>query len=222
MTNQFPMLTAAGGKIDMKLLQQTNAHLFKIASQYLDPETGKPIGGSVMLPVDIADRLEQWLVKEDEKNVARMQADEQRRLDEEIKCVNDLNAARARLDEWVQAGLLNIKANADAIDQWIRNADELGGAKGRFSVGTVDTAIAYLGKKGSNVLQWAAPPTTVTLTSPEPVVAYLSNGEVQLPIGTQPTRSHSVAQLKDLDKRTRESLGLNKDRQGWRGAGSIA
>ena len=219
MTNQFPMLTAAGGKIDMKLLQQTNAHLFKIASQYLDPETGKPIGGSVMLPVDIADRLEQWLIKEDEKNVARMQADEQRRIDEDAKRVRDLEAARGRLDEWVQAGLLNNMHNAEKIDQWIRNADELGGAKGRFSVGAVDTAIAFLGPKGSNVLQWAAPPTTVTLTSPEPVVAYLPNGEVQLPIGTQPTRAHSIAQLKDLDKRERAARGPVKT--GWHAAGSI-
>jgi hypothetical protein len=214
------MLTAARGKIDMQLLQQTNTHLHKIVSHYIG-EDGKPIGGSVMLPVDIADRLEQWLIKEDEKNVARMQADEQRRIDESAKAVTDLNAARARLEEWAKAGLLNNQHNADAVDQWIHNADELGGAKGRFSVGVVDTAIAFLGPKGSNVLQWAAPPTTVTLASPEPVVEYLPSGEIKLPLGTQPTRAHSVAQLKDLDKRTRESLGLNKDRQGWHCGGTI-
>jgi hypothetical protein len=220
MTNQFPMLTAAGGKIDMQLLKSTNAHLHKIASNYLN-EDGTAIGGSVMLPVDIADRLEQWLVKQDEKNVARMQADEQRRLDEEIKRVNDLNAARARLEEWVKAGLLNTQENADAIDTFIRTAPELGGAKGRFSVGVVDTAIAFLGPKGSNVLQWAAPPTAAPAQPEAPAVEYLENGEIKLPLGTTPNRSHSVAQLKDLDRRTRASLGLHKDRQGWRGAGSI-
>jgi hypothetical protein len=219
MSNQFPMLTAAGGKIDMQLLKSTNAHLHKIVSHYIG-EDGKPIGGSVMLPVDIADRLEQWLIKEEDRKVERMQADEQRRLDDEIKRVNDLTAARARLEEWVKAGLLNTQENANAIDNFIRTAPELNGWN-KFTPKTVDVAISFLGPKGSNVLTWAAPPETVTITSPEPVVSYLDNGEVQLPIGTQPTRAHSVAQLKDLDKRTRESLGLNKDRQGWHGGGSI-
>jgi hypothetical protein len=217
MTNQFPMLTAASGKIDMVALKSTNSHLHKIASHYIG-EDGKAIGGSVMLPVDIADRLEQWLIKEDEKNLARMQADEQRRIDESAQLVRDRNAAIERLGEWEKAGLLNIQENANAIDTFIRTSPELKGVN-KFTPQTVDVAISFLGPKGSNVLQWAAPPTTVTLTSPEPVVAYLPNGEVQLPIGTQPTRSHSIHQLRDLDKRERAARGPVKT--GWHAAGSI-
>jgi hypothetical protein len=210
-------IAIAKGSIDMGALKNHSEVLHRIVSEVM-PDGKFPPGKS--WPRDVADRLEDFLAKEEDRKVERMQADDQRRLDEEIKRVNDLSAARARLEEWVKdAGLLNTQENAEKIDHWIRNADELGGAKGRFSVGTVDTAIAYLGKKGSNVLQWTAPPTTVTLTSPEPVVEYLPSGEVQLPIGTQPTRSHSVAQLKDLDKRERAARGPVKT--GWHAAGSI-
>lgn len=220
MTNQFPMLTAASGKIDMVALKSTNSHLHKVASHYIG-EDGKPIGGSVMLPVDIADRLEQWLVKEDEKNLARMQADEQRRLDEEIKRVNDLNAARARLEEWVKdGGLLNTQENANAIDTFIRTAPELKG-RNKFTPQTVDCAISFLGPKGSNVLQWAAPPTAAP-PQPEALVEVLgtcSDGLPELPLSTQPARHHSVAQLRNLSARL--AATKTKTRDGWHGSGSL-
>jgi hypothetical protein len=218
----YPLLKQANTTtgIDVEALK-LNARLYNLVAGYLG-DNGKLKPG-IELPVDIADRLEDFLAKEEDRKIERMQANDQRRLDEEIKRVNDLNAARARLEEWVKTGgLLNIKSNAEAIDQWIRTSDTLLGAKGKFSPQTVDAAIAFLGKRGSNLLQWAAPkqPAAPVVEASAPV-EFLPDGSERLAIGTKPQYWHTKEQLRDLDRRTRESLGLNKDRQGWRGAGSI-
>jgi hypothetical protein len=220
-SERFPMLKSVNAEIDMQRLKSTSAHLYKIASQFLDPKTGQPIGGSAHLPLDVADRLEQWLTSENRKDVERMQQEEMRQIQEQGKGIEDRNAAIARLGEWEKRGLLNTEANADAINNFILTSDELQTAKGKFTPETIDVALAFLGPKGRNVLQWASP-KSVTPPQPETpteVLGTCSDGLAELPLRAVPQRHHSVAQLKNLDKRQREARGKTSD--GWHGGGSI-
>jgi hypothetical protein len=51
----------------------------------------------------------------------------------------------------------------------------------------------------------APPPQPAVVTTPPPKsVERLPSGEERLPIGTVPSRRHSVAQLRDLDQRERQ------------------
>jgi hypothetical protein len=80
-------------------------------------------------------------------------------IEREGKRIRRERAAQARLEYWQSQGLLDNKANADAIVNFIKEHNIL---KGRFNQASVDIAIDWLGPKGSNVLQWrpkvVAPP----------------------------------------------------------------
>jgi hypothetical protein len=164
----------------------------------------------------VAERLELLLKLLDEEVTASYEA-EQRRKQKEAERLKDQEAAIARL-EWFEKerGLVNCKANADAIFAEIAAI-----AKGYASQNAVDIAISRLGPKGKNVLQWAQPKQVVELPPPAPSekLGVCSDGQPQLPIHTLPSHKHSIAQLKDLDVRQKAARGPVKD--GWHGGGSI-
>jgi hypothetical protein len=177
------------------------------------------------LPLDIIDRLEGALQKIDDRLTQERQAyeaEQKAELEKQAQIIRDRNAAIARLD-WYEKerGLVNNQHNADAINDWIMNAEELKGAKGCFNPQTIDIAISFLGKKGSNVLQWQVPKpaTPPPPAAPAGVLGTCSDGLPELPLNTIPARHHSVAQLKNLDQRQRKARGPVKN--GWHGGGAV-
>lgn len=122
----------------------------------------------------------------------------------EAKIRNDNDAGLARLKEWGATGLLeDTPTNAAAIQQWLEN-----NVRGYMSVAGVDAAIANLGPKGTNVLTWRKPaPPAPVVQEPVETLATLSDGTKQLKLGTVPTRSHTITQLRDLDQRERVARG---------------
>jgi hypothetical protein len=231
----YPLLTeAVKTGLDMPALQAYSGRLHRLTRQYVnDDGTFKP--GEI--PVDIADQLDFWLGK---YNATKQKREQQaanlaghvaaQKLEGEFKeqvrqladTQRDKQAAIARLDEYERArGLIASDKNIAAITDFIQNSDELKGSKGRWSVATVDVAVAFLGPRGTNVLEFVTPKALQSSTpSSTPLPPeYLPNGEERLPLGTVPQRHHSVAQLKDLDARQRATRGYSRD--GWHGGGSI-
>jgi hypothetical protein len=211
------------GHLPMDLLKEHDPDVHDtLARLYGVPADGTLSGH---LPEFLEQRIEARLQAIDDEETAKVEAVE--RADKEYiarqnKIAKNRNEAVARLEFYERKrGLVNCKANADKIIDWITNAPELQTAKGVFSAATVDLAISFLGPKGKNVLQWSQPKSVVELPPPAPdeKLGVCSDGLQQLPISTIPARHHSVAQLKDLDKRQREARGKSSD--GWHGIGSL-
>jgi hypothetical protein len=115
------------------------------------------------------------------------------------KVNQDREAGMARLLDWAKTGLLeDTRPNSDAITTWLQE-----NVKGYISVANIDAAISILGPRGTNVLTWRKPEAV----APAEPAATLSDGTQQLPLGTIPNGRHSVAQLRDLDQRTRAAKG---------------
>ncbi len=125
------------------------------------------------------------------------------------KTIADGEAALARLREYVAQGLEDSQENAAAIEEWVKQ-----NVRGYWSAAGVDASVSNLGPRGSNVLRWKQ--KTRPTPAPKPEVVKLSDGSDPLPLGTSPSHQHTLAQLKDLDARTR-AAAQQKSRNGWRG-----
>jgi len=105
-----------------------------------------------------------------------------------------------RVEHYVKLGLIDTPENGKLLLDFVNST-----ARGRWSASVVDKAIQSLGNK----LTWKpkvveTPPAPPAPATPQPApVEVLPNGEPRLPLGTAPTHKHSVAQLRDLDQRTR-------------------
>lgn len=139
-------------------------------------------------------------------------AEQQRKADAEAaekqqKVAADAEAYKNRLLQYIrEQGLEPSAGNAETIRQWLNKT-----ANGYMSAGNADAAISVLRSR----LTWKSkeqPAPAPAAPEPEPVVI-LSDGSDQLPLGTQPSHSHTKAQLLDLDKR--ERAGKKQDRKGW-------
>jgi hypothetical protein len=119
-----------------------------------------------------------------------------------------LRAGYARIDEYVATeNLQDNTANGSAILGYIRDH------KLAVSVFSVEQAVEVLRAE----LAWKAkpvvPPPSVAPTPAAPaappppaeVLKTLADGTVSLPLGTRPTKHHSVLQLRDLDAKERAS-----------------
>lgn len=112
------------------------------------------------------------------------------------------NEAAARYFQyWVgQRGLIDNQRTQHAIFDEFNKREKRDGAIP--SAAHLDVVIELLNTQG--VLEWkpVAPPLAPPVEPPPPPVL-LADGQPQLPLGTIPRSSHSLAQLKDLDARER-------------------
>jgi hypothetical protein len=115
----------------------------------------------------------------------------------------DAAAGAQRLREYQAGGLEDTSSNARLIDDFIRAK-----TKGSYlSREIIDVCISTLGPKGTRQLTFRKPAPPPAPPA-EPAAELLPNGEPRLPLGTQPSKEHSVAQLRDLDQRTRKPRRL--------------
>ncbi len=111
----------------------------------------------------------------------------------------DEAAAKARLDWWAkEQGLENSQHNADVIVKWIRET-----LSGYFCAKNVDSTIAHLGPRGTNVLRWTTPQAAPAEPPAEPQEVLES---WQLPINAdeRAMRKASTKALLDLNQRRRK------------------
>jgi hypothetical protein len=139
----------------MPELQTKAPELFKEVASRIRWDAGSATwDSSKSLPQALAQKLDDWLVaqvppekSEPEKfreESAALAISERKRLSEERE-------AQARLDYWKTQGLEDNEHNANAVANFIKTHSVL---KSRFTAQAVDIAIDFLGRKGSNVLQW--------------------------------------------------------------------
>lgn len=131
-----------------------------------------------------------------EQAAARLEADK-------AHVLKHANEAAARYFQyWVgQRGLLDTQRTRNAIFDEMEKRQKRDGAIP--SAPLLDIVIEFLNTQG--VFEWkSAEPVPVPAEPPPPNVL-LADGSRQLPLGTTPSTRHSLAQLKDLDRREREA-----------------
>src|SRR5215470_16434294 len=128
------------------------------------------------------------------------------------KRLADQQEALNRLQEYADAGLEECAENVDAVQKWLNE-----NLRDYWSRSGVDSAVACLGPKSTNVLKWKQPSAATPEPAPQhqsETLGKLQNGERQLPLASTEAdlRAASVAQVKDWQKRVREATNQQYNR----------
>jgi hypothetical protein len=166
--------------------------------------------GNLTLPsLEVAHRLDAWLVKQAEKRpeyrddfnerMAALAQSEHKRLRTE----RDQREAEARLGFWQSQGLEDTHQNAQTITDWLTK-----NVKGYPSGPGIDVAVECEGPRGTNRLTWrkSEPVAPISLRPPAEPVRLLPNGQPELPLNASEAkmRAASKEQLQDLSRRRGE------------------
>jgi hypothetical protein len=149
--------------------------------------------------------------KLDAEKQAELEATEHQRQIDADKEAN-VAAYKARLLQYLDAGLEPSTANANAIRVWIDSNI----SKDHVSVGALNAAISNLGVRGTNVLTWKPKVEPPAPAPPPPPPVLLADGSEQLPLDAAPTYKHTKAQLADLMRRQVAEEQARR-RKGWHG-----
>lgn len=200
---------------DFESLRGTDSNLFHTL---LNATKAEP-GGKVVV-VDSADikgesfqlRWKQWVERnpsavlsttteqselwEAEQAAAKLEADK-------AHVLKHANEAAARYFQyWVgQRGLLDTQRTRNAIFDEMQKRQKRDGAIP--SAPLLDIVIEFLNTQG--VFEWKSAEPVPAPAEPPPPKVLLADGSEQLPLGTTPSTRHSLAQLKDLDRRESEA-----------------
>jgi hypothetical protein len=117
--------------------------------------------GKVKLTLDLANRIDTFLINDINRESVKLKQKQERDLDELVRKETDRLAAQKRLQEHVAAGLLNTEKNATLIQSWLST-----NANGYTSVSGVDAAISVLRDK----LEWRRTAPVVAAPKPQPTV----------------------------------------------------
>lgn len=179
---------AAGGKTVMVDSADIKGESFQLRwKQWVERNPG------LVLSED-SEQNELWQA---EQAAAKLEADKAH-----VKKHADECAARY-FQHWVPKGLIDNQQNRSEVFAELEKREKQSGTIP--SAPLLDIVIPFLSRQG--LLQWKQPPIEVPTTpaEPPPPPVLLADGSEQLPLGTTPRSRHSVLQLRDLDKRTREA-----------------